>query len=487
MNNANPEAKPLLHKLTETEIDPKQPWQDDILGRKDYAERLTNLMSTLSQPYVMGIDASYGGGKTFFVRRWQASLQNSGYNTVFFNAWESDFSNDPLAAFMSALDKAFPEKAAEEKINTGLKELVKIVAPALAKRGASYVLGEETAKELMEGGGREALDIAQKIAKAQMDEQRNAEEALETFTRELKAFVVALGQKEDTPSGPPLIVFVEELDRCRPNYAAEVLERIKHFFFVPGVLFVVSADRKHLGSCFSSIYGPDLDQDGYLARFVDNWFRLPDPDNESFAKYLIKEFRLVEDGFISDKFTLNPLSNEETVETLFASARTFATLFSTFANHYNYSLRRQEQIFSILNLALRGAGTKRSLFPTLYPVILFGMLETSDVLEMFLRKKDKTNLPHDLRKNLRNIIQDPSRTDDLHYTLVEAALTYDEKAFERRLARIAGIKRGSIEEIQRKIRECFQDKNPAQIAYEELKFWNAANAPEREPAKHISG
>jgi predicted KAP-like P-loop ATPase len=35
---------------------------------------------------------------------------------------------------------------------------------------------------------------------------------------------------KEIDEGKPLIIFIDELDRCRPLYAIECLERIKHIF-----------------------------------------------------------------------------------------------------------------------------------------------------------------------------------------------------------------------------------------------------------------
>lgn len=76
-----------------------------------------------------------------------------------------------------------------------------------------------------------------------------------------------------------LVIFVDELDRCRPDYAVELLERIKHLFAVENLLVVLSVDTQKLGHAASQVIGfSPKDTDGYLRRFIDLDYRLPEAD-----------------------------------------------------------------------------------------------------------------------------------------------------------------------------------------------------------------
>ena len=75
----------------------------------------------------------------------------------------------------------------------------------------------------------------------------------------------------------PLIVMIDELDRCRPSFAVEFLETTKHLFAVDQVVFVLAVNRKELAHAVKALYGNDFDADRYLRRFFDIDFRLPEP------------------------------------------------------------------------------------------------------------------------------------------------------------------------------------------------------------------
>ena len=81
----------------------------------------------------------------------------------------------------------------------------------------------------------------------------------------------------------PLVVMIDELDRCRPSYAVELLEVAKHLFSVDGIIFVLSLDRAQLAHSVRSIYGNEFGASGYLRRFFDIDYRLPDPDTGAFV------------------------------------------------------------------------------------------------------------------------------------------------------------------------------------------------------------
>ena len=78
-----------LRKVDPIVIEDSDPWKYDALDRKKVANYLTPILATITQPFVIAIHASYGMGKTTFVKAWQKDLQNHGWPTVYFNAWEN--------------------------------------------------------------------------------------------------------------------------------------------------------------------------------------------------------------------------------------------------------------------------------------------------------------------------------------------------------------------------------------------------------------
>ena len=107
-------------------------------------------------------------------------------------------------------------------------------------------------------------------------------------------------------TGHPLIFIIDELDRCRPTFAIELLERVKHIFDIPNMIFVFGINRSELCSSLQSIYG-EIDAGVYLRRFFDMEFSLPEIDSEPFCKSLMEKYKL-NDFFseLSKNTNINP-------------------------------------------------------------------------------------------------------------------------------------------------------------------------------------
>lgn len=97
-----------------------------------------------------------------------------------------------------------------------------------------------------------------------------------------------VGADEASEGCKPLVVVIDELDRCRPTYAIELLEVAKHLFAVDGVVFVLGVNRSELAESVKAVYGASFDAEGYLHRFIDIDIRLPQPDRGAFIDSQMK-------------------------------------------------------------------------------------------------------------------------------------------------------------------------------------------------------
>lgn len=140
-------------------------------------------------------------------------------------------------------------------------------------------------------------------------------------------------------------MFVDDLDRCRPDYAISVLECIKHLFSVQGLVFVLSIDDTQLNQAIKAVYGPLIDSDGYLRRFIDWKFRLPKPTVFQFVDFMFHSSELYK-----------IFSQEHGVPA--QSAPEFVRVLSEVSNSIGFSLRKIEQIFTEVNLTLRSIDKK---------------------------------------------------------------------------------------------------------------------------------
>ena len=115
-------------KEIEIEISEQDPFANDKLERKPFANVLTTIINLYSDKgCVLSINGEWGSGKTTFIKMWQQQLKNNGYRTIYFNAWKNDFNDDPLISILGELNKEFSNcKTFEKVVTNGSKILLKM-------------------------------------------------------------------------------------------------------------------------------------------------------------------------------------------------------------------------------------------------------------------------------------------------------------------------------------------------------------------------
>lgn len=268
-------------KPPEPEVSADSPWDDDALDRKQIAERLTNLIRTQSIPFVVSIDGYWGTGKTFMLKRWQKDLENQGFQAIYFNAWEDDFCDDPLLAIIGQLSEHFKK---DGKFRAKARQIIKVAKPLFRPRSFGLNFSPDGISSVGVSAG-----FDQGNERSLIDEYLSQRATKD----ELKGNLSALSQSVVEATEHPLIFIIDELDRCRPTFAVELLERVKHIFDVPNLVFVFGINRTELCNALQSIYG-EIDAVVYLRRFFDMEFILPEADAESFCNHLFEKFGLDE-------------------------------------------------------------------------------------------------------------------------------------------------------------------------------------------------
>ena len=184
----------LLQKIHESEPNKDNPWEDDVLGRDVIAEFLTNMLSSANTPFVINLNSPWGTGKTFFLKRWMLTIKDT-HPSLFFNAWESDYSEVPFIAFISEiqaqlsnLDKEGKELKGkvQEWVEKGGRIILKGI-PLLIKGGVRYALGEaglEEAKNLLdESTENDIANYAGKLAEKAVDDHHSKKESIKEFKK----------------------------------------------------------------------------------------------------------------------------------------------------------------------------------------------------------------------------------------------------------------------------------------------------------------
>lgn len=328
-------------KHLELEINEENPFENCKLDRSKYAAVLTSIIENYSEGFVMAINNKWGTGKTTFVKMWEQSLKNSGYETIYFNAWENDFDNSPLTALIGELKMLRPtDNQNFKKVISTAAKLSKNIAPALVKA----ILNKYLDSEILVDTLTDSVKTGTEIFEDEIKEYADRKKSITDFRNELSQFV------SKNSVGKPLIFIIDELDRCRPNYSVSLLEQVKHFFSVKNIVFVLSIDKEQLGNAICGVYNSDkIDSSEYLRRFIDIEYSIPEPKSGEFFNYLFDyfdynsffnsnerlqqyEFKYDKDSFVSTSKLLLKKFNLRELEKIMATTR--MTLRSFYQNSY---------------------------------------------------------------------------------------------------------------------------------------------------------
>ena len=266
---------------TELVIPSEDPFKHDLLERKESVEILTNLLRNIQSPCVLSIDAEWGNGKTTFLKIWAQFLRNNKFKVVEFNAWETDFSNDPFEALTAELRDGIRNHTSDTNSSKSFiksaKNLMRISLPIITRLALYRYLGRDSVQEIVNA---DPTNLVEKIGIFESNQN-----VVDEFKSSLQTLLEDLPTTNDQL---PLVVMIDELDRCRPSYAIELLEVTKHLFSVDGMVFVLALNHSQLIESTKALYGIDFDANEYLKRFFDIDFRLHSPPRESLIKNLIE-------------------------------------------------------------------------------------------------------------------------------------------------------------------------------------------------------
>ncbi len=272
-------------------------FEEDLLGLERFAKRLDKFIDTelnfVDGSLVIALSAKFGFGKTTFLEMWSSSLKKAEEEenkpkplVISLNAWESDYCGDPLFAIIFALVECIKEeKGKEEDATKELIDAVKkfglfttVLAGQMIKKRSGIDIGE--AGNIVEKN-RANQDNKSQIQTDTFSVYEGRKKAMDSIKREIQNFV-------DRNKPKKILFFVDELDRCRPDYAISYLETIKHIFDVKRAVFILAADRQQLENSAKKAFGADLDFEEYYRKFIHREVSLPEISDESYAKLASK-------------------------------------------------------------------------------------------------------------------------------------------------------------------------------------------------------
>ncbi|MGJ8648571.1 MAG: KAP family P-loop NTPase fold protein [Marinomonas colpomeniae] len=272
----------------------------DTLGRVQYAQFLTNFLKNegytksrssedIKRNYVLNLNSEWGSGKTYFLKRWSEDLKVH-FPVVYIDAWKQDYSDDPLMTVISSVISQLREQAgidvkkSDFAIPNKVVGLLKAAAPALIKTFSKKYFGDEDFIDLS--------DVAADAVTHLLDEHEEKSQAIDDLKTSVAEWVAFITDNPEDDKTYPAFIFIDELDRCRPSYAVEMLETIKHIFDIEGIVFVVATDTEQLQHAVKAIYGEGFDARLYLGRFFNSRFSLKAPDLKNFLEVHVDHYKL---------------------------------------------------------------------------------------------------------------------------------------------------------------------------------------------------
>ena len=257
-------------RLVKVDVDPTDPYKNDLLERKKSGLLLQKLIEELYGGFVLAINGKWGSGKSTFIEMWKKQMENEGYIVFSYNAWETDYIDDPLIGLIAEFKKKTAVVGVEkvQKFTQAVSKISFSMVPALMAMMVKHFTGVDVdgIEKVVKEGSKEAMDLLNQSVDKYIKQQQSIKE----FRDALNDYVI------DVTSDKPIIFIIDELDRCKPDFAVKTLERIKHLFTIENVVFVLAIDREQLGNSIRGFYGSDLiNADDYLRRFIDLQYDLP--------------------------------------------------------------------------------------------------------------------------------------------------------------------------------------------------------------------
>lgn len=322
---------------------PKITFNDyDEFKRKEVASKLINLLKSEIDVSPIVIDGDWGAGKTEFTYKLinlfeeedfeldnilkdteeqsKKSILNN-HKLIYIDAYKADHADEPLMTILAALINAYPDIKEKTEFRKKAMTALKFGTKTVLKGGMNWVLRQDSVAIVNDFDEEIKAGLNQPIDNILSIHEKSEEN--------IKALIKVL---EKITEKHPTIIFIDELDRCRPNFAIKMLENIKHIFDINNLQFVLVANLNQIRSSIKHCYGDSVNSKSYLDKFLGFTFGLPqtipmsnqiDVSCSHYKRLLrgseyLKSSKLIQDGyieFIEKIITINQLTLRQ-VETL---------------------------------------------------------------------------------------------------------------------------------------------------------------------------
>lgn len=275
----------------------------DKLNREKYAEFLKSLIvnsdkykrSIDSQSFVIALDAPWGSGKSYFVSMLTNDLNESEpinetvTVAIKYNAWENDFWDNAFEPLMQSIldNKEFDRSLNNEKLSKmgiNIAKGIYTVAKGIKLAPLRLLIGESQTDKATEHFENACANFKDYVTgeKSVFKELDAFKANISILKAALTEFVYVIASEHNNKL--KLVIIIDELDRCKPLFAIQTLEIVKHLFDIENVVFVFALDINQLSHSIKCVYGQGMDSVGYLCRFFDYISKMPKVDLRQYIK-----------------------------------------------------------------------------------------------------------------------------------------------------------------------------------------------------------
>lgn len=278
--------------------DIKMSLKDNIIGRNKKLKNIIKLLNSMDSHYSISLDGTWGSGKTFFLKQLQYIYESENvlpieidldekeikkfkddYLFIYYNAWENDNHSSGIESMLYYLVNVFskskdivnPKEELKKFTMDKLKKVVEILSTGLIQK--------------------ENLDnittysqLAEKIVTLE-DKQKAVKSLLECILKDEKRIVLV----------------IDELDRCKPSFAVEILETIKHFYSNDKITVLTATNITQLEETIKCYYGNNFNAYGYLEKFFDLVISI---NIENLDEYVRKYFEIYVNTNLPENITV---------------------------------------------------------------------------------------------------------------------------------------------------------------------------------------
>ena len=207
--------------------------QQDMLGRRPFVSLLENIIvqkTNTREGFSFAIDGKWGCGKSWILKELEQKLELKNYLVIHYNCWENEYYEEPLVAILSViidklnqLQENIPDKNKKDRIQIALKFFAEVISTILTNKfGIGF-------NEFLESGKKAiAADNVPTLSK-DFDKNQLLKETLDVVRENLLQLTNVLSESGDVFEN--VIIVVDELDRCLPEYAIKVMQRLHHICF----------------------------------------------------------------------------------------------------------------------------------------------------------------------------------------------------------------------------------------------------------------